>query len=133
MNIIKDKASLQTIFQEGNKLNQEKKTAQAVEKYLEVLKINPNFVPALNQLGSIYANTKEYDKAIHYFQRVVQLTQHSMAQARIALLMMTQGNIKEALTIYQKAIALKPQLPSWVHNYVGDMLIEAGWKKEAIS
>ena len=95
----------------GNQLRQAGKIAQVIEKYTQALQLNPDFVPALNQLAGIYESQKQFDQVLKYRQQVVQLQQdNAIAQANLAKTMEKQGNIEKAIAAYRKALAHESSL-----------------------
>lgn len=106
----------------------------ALEKLSKVLKLNPDYIPALNQLAGIYESRKDFEQAIIYLQRVIQLQPNNMlAHAKLARAMMAQKKTQEAIASYQKAIAFQPEQPAWVYHGLGDALKQNGQIDEAIA
>ncbi len=95
---------------EGNKLKQEGKLFQAIQKYQDALKINPDHLITLNQLGEIYESKKEFEQAIYYYQRVAKLQpENLLIYMKLAKIMLEIEKIEEAISIYNKAIQLQPE------------------------
>ena len=68
---------------EGNQLRKEGKLVLAIAEYNQALKVNPQCIPALNQLASIYESKKEWSKAIAFYQKILQLAPNrSLVQAK---------------------------------------------------
>ena len=70
MQQIEKQKTFKQLEQEGKQLEQEGKLNQAIEKYQQALQIN---VPVLNKLVKIYESRKEFDQALTYLQRIIQL------------------------------------------------------------
>lgn len=120
-------------FEEGNKLKQEGKLSEAIAKYQEALQIEPNYAPALNQLGDIYESAKEFEQALVYYQRFVRaMPSNGLAHAKLARMMLYQQDLKGAITNYQKAIILQPGQPVWAYKELGDALVKDGQIDRAI-
>jgi tetratricopeptide (TPR) repeat protein len=128
-----DREKALLFFEEGNKLKQAGQLSEAVGKYQEALDIDPNYAPALNQLGDIHETRKEFDRALVYYQRfVLAMPSNGLAHAKVARMMLYQKDIEGAITNYQKAIALQPEQPAWVYKELGDALVENGQADRAI-
>jgi len=56
-------------FSEAEKLSKEKKYQESVNKYETILKKNPNFVPAMNNLGLAYEYLGLLDKSVYYYKQ----------------------------------------------------------------
>ena len=127
-------ANLKTYIEQGIQLKEEGKFALAIEKLSKALTLNPNFIPALNQLAGIYEGKKDFEQAIIYYQHVVQLDPiNGAAHARLARAMMAQKNIQGAITLYQKAIALQPEQRAWVYVGLGDAFNQNGQLDKVIA
>ncbi|MGK7950232.1 MAG: tetratricopeptide repeat protein [Xenococcaceae cyanobacterium] len=133
---------MEVYLQEGNQLREQGKLAEAINKYSEIILVNPNCVQAHHQLAEIYEKRKEFDRASNHYQLVVQLEpDNSRALAKLARVMMHQGNIEGAVTTYQtaidQAISQKPKQPKWFYRWVytelGEALEKNGQIEEAIA
>lgn len=115
---MKDRATIpieQLLLKEGNQLKEQGKTAQAIEKYVSALEANSDYFPVLNQLSAVYENSEEFEEAIIYLKRAVELKpNHALIKARLGRSLMKKGDLDEAIKFYQEAIAIDPQIPSWV-------------------
>ena len=129
-----DIATFKTYMDEGIQLKKEANLASAIEKFSQALQLNPDFIPALNQLARIYESRKEFEQAITYYKHIIQLQPaNGIAHARLAKAMMAQKNIQRAITLYQKAIALQPDQPAGIYVGLGNALNQNGQIDEAIS
>lgn len=91
---------VQVFFEEGMQLSKEGKLDEAVEKYSAVLQLNPDYIPAINQLAVIYERQQEFDQAINCLQSIIQLRPSAkQVKTRLAKLLTkqenTQGSIEE--------------------------------------
>ncbi|MDJ0682209.1 MAG: tetratricopeptide repeat protein [Xenococcaceae cyanobacterium MO_167.B52] len=125
--------NLQSVLREGKQLQEAGKITQATAKYQELLELNSNFIPALNNLAMIYEDQKEFERATVYRQRIIQVKPNdSIAYAKLANAIWNQNKYQEAVSLYQKAIQLKPKLPAWVYNQLGDALSHLGQMARAV-
>jgi len=60
-------------YNEGAELANAGKTAEAVDKFQEALKLKPAFTPAWSALAKTYLKTKEYPKAIEAAKKVLEI------------------------------------------------------------
>ena len=133
-NISEINSVLEDYLQEANKLKQEGKLTQAIDKYSKVLQLHSENITALNQLAEIYESKKELDQAIPYYQCIVRLQpNNSRVYVKLAKALMAQKNTQGAIEAYQKAIALQPEQPAGVYIGLGDALNQNGQIEEAIS
>ncbi|WP_019506993.1 class I SAM-dependent methyltransferase [Pleurocapsa sp. PCC 7319] len=130
---IKEQDSLEKYLEIAKQLQQQSQNSQALEKYLQVLTIRPNHIPALNQVAELYETDQQFDQAVSYYQQIIKLQpDNSIRYVRLAKAMMSQNNIQGAITAYQQAITLKHDSPAWVYHDLGDALIKDAKVKEAI-
>ncbi len=121
-------------LEQAKQLKQSSKIEEALEKYQDILQLNPNFVPALNQLAEIYKSQEKFDRAITYYQHITKLRpKNGQFHVKLARAMMAQKNLQGAMAHYQKAIALQPKQPVWVYVGWGDALNQNGQIEEAIA
>ncbi len=137
---ISSQATVESYVNEAKQLKQEGKLDESINKYLAALKLNPDFISALNQLAVIYEEQREFDKAITYFHKVIHLQKnkddsqaYAKAEIRLALVYLKQGKTEDAITIYQSAIDKDSQLPIWVYNQLGNALDQNDRVDEAIT
>ncbi|MGB3401836.1 MAG: tetratricopeptide repeat protein [Microcoleaceae cyanobacterium] len=130
----KDTSTKEILLREGNNLKQQGKLDEAIEKYSCALQMNPDFVPALNQLSYLFESQQEFDQAIPLLQHIIQIQpQQSLIKVRLANAMIHQGNIDEAISLYQQAITQEEQLPAWVYARFGTALEKNDQIDEAIT
>ncbi len=86
-----------------------KKIRKCFKKELE---INPNHIEATYRLGTLLAeNTDKADKAVGYFQKVIELKpNHQFVNYDIALLYYKLGEMEKAKLYYDKACNVNPEL-----------------------
>ncbi|MDJ0843861.1 tetratricopeptide repeat protein [Crocosphaera sp.] len=61
------------LIDSGNQLKQEKKFEQAIKKYQQALKFQPDSIRALYRLGAIHTDRKEWDLAQSYYEKILKL------------------------------------------------------------
>lgn len=110
----------QSNFDKAEKLFKEGKYSQAEEVFLFCLKSNPNDLKAIEYLGDIAGQNKDWDKAISYYKKL-KVSKPSEAnyfykyggalgmKAKEANKFRALGMIDEVKASFEKAIALNPK------------------------
>lgn len=112
-------AGSDAVLREGTLLFQQGKYDGAVEKYLEVLKEDPENHVAYNLLGMAYrfqfnqlGAQKYKDREIEAFRKAIELEpDYWVAYKNIAASLYYQGRKKEAVPYLEKALQLQPNDP----------------------
>ena len=60
----------------AERFESEGKWEQAAGAYLQILRIGPRSVPALNRLGALHINPQKYLEGIEYYQQALKLDRH---------------------------------------------------------
>ncbi len=121
----------QAYYQLGMVWQRQQQWSQAVTAYEQVKQINPQFIPNLQQLAKVYRTLGKYESAIDCYHQLLRLAQvgttierealenyqqilETMPQPTVQLyeqlgtLLRAKGYFSEALTAFQKAIAINP-------------------------
>jgi serine/threonine protein kinase/tetratricopeptide (TPR) repeat protein len=87
----------------------ERRLDDAVREYEECLRLDPNFGPALNQLGFVYLELGEYEKGIERMKRYV-ASRPGEANPRDSLgaIYAYLGKIEEATAVFREALRIQP-------------------------
>lgn len=81
----------------------------AIEQYQTLLRQNPNYVPALNNLATAYQQEKN-PLALEYAEKAYQLAANSPAILdTLGWILVEQGNVTRGLPLLQKANSLAPE------------------------
>ena len=100
--------------------------ADLAEKfYLEALKIDPGFLPALNNLGALYARSGKNDMALTIFRRALEIQADEKILFNIGSVLFRMGNLQESESYLKKALKLQPRLLK-AHLLMAYLLEKAG-------
>jgi tetratricopeptide (TPR) repeat protein len=113
-------------FQAGN-------LQQAENICKEIVKVQPSNINAINLLGIISYQQKDYDSAVHYMNKLVKLAPNN-AQAHYMLghSLQQKGQLDEAIIHYQKSLSLNPDFADAYYN-LGTIFQDKKQYDEAIS
>jgi tetratricopeptide (TPR) repeat protein len=91
-------------------LNQLQRRDEAIEKYLQTLRLDPLFVQARHNLGLLYMQAGEFPNAIDSFENVVQLDPNYLsAHLNLAKIYIRMGNTSIARDHLSKVLGLAPK------------------------
>lgn len=107
----------------------EKLYAQAIEKqkegdleearylYRKILKINPQNIQALNNLGVIHMKNKDYKKAIMRFNDAIAIkSDYTDAHYNLACLYAQKNDVPQSLFYLKNAVRFNPEAKNWAKN-----------------
>ena len=101
--------TIEETFNLAIKNHQESKTDIAQELYNQVLKIDPNHLGALNNLGVIFKNIKQIQKAINCYEKVIKIyPDHFDAHNNLGNAFKELGDFHKAKDCYEKVIKIYP-------------------------
>jgi len=102
----------------GNILARKKQYEQAIEKYNESIKINPDNDNPYIGLGYVYyKGYKNYDAAIRNYQKIIKRDDKNYsAYNDLALVLADKGDTTAAIENYRKAIAANPSYANAYYN-----------------
>ena len=105
----------------------------AQEFYNQILKINPNHLSTINNLGLIFNQLGENEKARSYFEKAI-ITYPNFANAHNNLgnVLQNLGEYQKAVNAYEKATKLKPNFADAYYN-LGNIFKKLNKTKEAVN
>jgi len=115
--------------------NHQKNNLKVAENlYKETLKTNPNHVDAHNNLGIVFKELGELQKAVDCYQKVIQIQPDRVEDVHVGLGLVFKelGEHQKAISCYEKAIQINPNYAE-AHNNLGVVFNELGEHKKAIS
>ena len=150
--------SLKTWFSLGNLYYAQTKLPEAEECYLKILELQPKLAAVYNNLGYLQQLQGKLEEAIATYQKALELqpncteaeinlanilhrqgklssekySHYAELNHQLGIKLQKTGNLEAAITCYQQAIALQPDLAIAYYN-LGVALQEQGKLEEAIS
>ena len=114
--------------------NQQKNNLQVAENlYKETLKINPNHVDAHNNLGIVFKELGEHQKAIDCYEKAIQTNpNHAAAHNNLGVVFDELGEYKKAKNCYQKVTQIQPN-NAVTYNNLGAAFKQLGELQKAVS
>ena len=117
------------MYQASIQLDKKQNTA-AKEQYLAILKLAPNYLPALNNLAWLLQQEKD-PRALEYAEKANQITaDNPAAMDTLAWILLEQGKTARALGLLQKAVSIAPQLAD-IRYHLAVALVKSGDKVQA--
>lgn len=94
----------------GNVLVDEGKLGEAEENYLRAIELNPYLNEVYNNLGNCLVRQFRFQDAETYYRRSIELSSDSNADAynNLGNLLLDSNDIVQAISIYNKALAIEP-------------------------
>ena len=127
------KADLNSMLQQGLALHNRGQLAEAKEIYEAVLRNQPSHFDALNLLGTLAAQTRNFGPAVELFKRALEINPKAVSvYSNRGNALMGLQRPDEALASYDKALTLKPD-HLMAHYNRGLALIELKRLDEAVA
>ena len=114
--------------------NHKKNNLQSAEKlYKEILKTNPNFDGAYNNLGNVLHELGKHQKAISCYEKAIQIQpNYANAHYNLGSVLDELGEYQKAISCYEKTIQIQPNYAN-AHYNLGLVFKELGEHQKAIS
>ena len=99
-------------------LNHEKNNLLVAKNlYNEVLKIDPNHIGALSNLGTVFNQLKDFQKAINCYEKIIEIDPlYSSSYINLGVVFNNIGDFQKAINCYEKAIEIKPNFTDAHYN-----------------
>lgn len=122
-------------FHLGNAYHQGQNNNEAIDYYiagLELKIINILQLGAYNNLGAIFLEEENYEKAKNCFEAMLIINPNSaLAHYNLGYVLKKQGEFELAIKSYKKAIEITPKNPT-IHKNLGLVLLESGIIKPSL-
>ncbi len=120
-------------YENGRKLQQAGRLADAERAYRKAVKINPNFFEAHNNLGNVQMETGRLKQAVASYRNALQwLPHHPMLLNNLGNALQLQGRNEQAVEQLRKALRQQPDYAD-AHNNLGNALHALGENSDAIA
>ena len=97
--------------------HRQNKIKEAQILYNKILEVNPNHSQALNNLGTIYINLKEHQKAKECYEKIISINpNYANVQYNLGIIFKQLGDIQKAINHYENAIAINPNYVDAYYN-----------------
>jgi tetratricopeptide (TPR) repeat protein/peroxiredoxin len=111
----------------------EDRMAEAVQDFQEALRINPDYLVALENLGNAYRQQKQWDQARSVFERALTVNPDSPgANYGLAMVYAAGDDSEHTYEYLQKALQFRPDYPEALNN-LGVLYVRTGRRDEAVS
>ncbi len=92
--------------------------------YKRIIKINPDFIKAYNNLGKHYSNLDDFETASFYFKKTIEIDpRFEKGYHNFAVCLAKQFKYDEAIEYYNKAISINPNFAP-TYNNLGAIFID---------
>lgn len=112
--------SIPALFKQAVKAQQENERSVAETLYQQILAINPKHVDSLHNLGVLLRRKGELEQSVILLQKLVKIAPAVVHYCSLADVLTLQKKHEEAISCYQKAIALNPG-DSTAYNNLGTL------------
>jgi len=107
----------QALYERARLFQKYGRLAEAKTLYKQILEKNPGYVGALNNLGVIYMNEKDYPAARLSFEKANLLKPDYVDPCyNLACVHALTGNPERSLAFLKKALTLDPSVREWAQN-----------------
>lgn len=111
---------VRSYFEAGKQRVKMKDLEGAINCFQKAITLEPDYIPAYNQLGNVLQMLGKSDEAIATYQRLLEINPNvAPAYCNLGSILQIQGKIPEAIASYQKAIKLKPDMMLGYRNLGG--------------
>ena len=130
-----DREYVQQLINLAHKCRQEEDFSTAIACYRRILWLQPQRASIYLQLGNIFNQQQQIDRAREAYQQAVTLqpSQPAWVYQTLGKLLQQRQHDTEAISAYQQAIALDPQSPAWVYRNLGNLLNQQEQYAQAIA
>ena len=127
---MKNKSELEKKFNEAEKFKEKGDLIGAIKIFKDILKIKPNFLPALNNIANCYFQRNQIDLAESFYLKCLDI--HPVQNQTInnlSLLYFRKNQFKEALRILKNFLIKKPNQEDIVEK-IAYCLLELDLKED---
>jgi predicted O-linked N-acetylglucosamine transferase (SPINDLY family) len=127
-------AILQVKFEKAVLLQRQEMLSAAERIYEEILMHQPSHYDALLLLGVIAFQTKRKERAIEFYRRAIGVNENiADAHSNLGMVLLSLNRPEEALSSFDRSIALKPNWIGEDYDHRGNALLKLNRHSEALS
>lgn len=89
-----------------------------LKTFQEILKKNPNDYETLVHLGNLYYDIGQYDKAIPYYEKAVEIKKDKNVITDLGTCLRETGNAKDAVKYYEEALKIDASHWRAIYNII---------------
>ena len=116
----------------GTVLGKQGRIEEAIEHYLQALRLKPDYAKAHSNLGAAYDNSGMYKEAIEAYKKAIRINpDYAEPHYNLGLAYVNSGKYKEAIEAYKQALRINPDYAE-AHSNLGLAYFNSGKYKEAI-
>ena len=106
--------------------NHKKKNFKVAENlYEEILRKNPNYINAYNNLGILFNQLGEYKKSINCYEKIIQIQpNNAAAHNNLGFVLNQLDELEKATNCFEKAIQIEP---NYADQYDDNDSETTGW------
>jgi tetratricopeptide (TPR) repeat protein len=113
----KKNLTLKETFDLALKNHQKNNIKEAQNLYNKILAIDPNYVDAHNNLGAIFKELRENQKAISCFEKAIAINpNYADAHNNLGIIFKELGENQKTISCFEKAIAINPNYTDAYYN-----------------
>jgi tetratricopeptide (TPR) repeat protein len=106
---LKNKSKINELYQEARQAEILENYDEAVNRYQEILKINPLDTAAYYYMGLAFYYKKDYQQALESLKKLVEINpKDNLAYYNIGHILYVQGKYDQAIENYRKSLRFKP-------------------------
>ncbi len=94
-------------------LDVEDDPAGGIAAYENMLRIDPEAMSAVNNIGVVYYFQRNWDKALEYYSRAHEMNPRGLTAANVGVVHANLGHLDEATVWLDSATVLEPNTPDW--------------------
>jgi protein O-mannosyl-transferase len=111
-------------------LFEQNRTEEALWHIYETVRINPDYVPAINSLGVALGRGGKIDEAIGYYKKAIEINPRFVeTHLNLASALEAKGRFAEAVEQYRAALTIKDS--PGIHGSLGKALLNMGMFRQA--
>lgn len=118
----KNALGVRTLAEAMRKQGKGKKAVETLEKIIEE---NPARLELVFELGLLFENMLEYDKAEQNYQKIIKIIPHAVTYDRLGCLCLNTHRMSDAVSYLRKAVQLLPDNDK-IRNNLASALIKSG-------